>query len=672
MSTDKDVFENTNSRHSRVRKTAFDTWYLKENFEFVCRIKKNVIVKCKLCLPLPKQLSTSRSSTSNLKKHMEKIHPSALQRYQTVENCSEKRKVDQSMSCDFPTKRFKAAVTNSTDEADVAGHKEYLSSDTGVFGMNQTRVDNLITDFVIGDMQSLSVVEQPDFIRLVQGLQPTKKVISRKGLVASIEKRYVEMKKNLATMLESAKHVCTTADIWSSHNRSFFGMTVHWIDIESLSRRSAALGCSRFRGRHTYDAIASLLEQVHVRYSISDKVLLTITDNGSNFLKAFRLFGREEEDLEKDTRTMGPSDSTVELSDVMFVDMQEAMKGGAVSVDMEYHLPSHRSCASHTLNLVATHDAAKATEDGSYKKLFNSTIAKCSALWNKFSRSVQAAEIFNDELQTALIVPNDTRWNAHFEAVDKIRVLATSSETKFRSVCEKLGMQTFRVNEIAFLVEYCAVMQPVAIALDILQAEKNCYLGYLLPTIITLRNKLTAAKQNVKFVSPLVDAVQKGVSNRFGSCFDDDTLILAAVTLPQFKLRWCSDDEAKERARNLLKQVMNSLSSVTLLSKPRQEMLADEADEAFFSFSSTEKAQDKGIIQELDMYLNDNNRQLDSLRKYPLVQEVFLKFNTGIPSSAPVERLFSAGGQIMTPRRSRLSDEHFEMLLLLRSNKGLN
>jgi hypothetical protein len=71
----------------------------------------------------------------------------------------------------------------------------------------------------------------------------------------------------------------------------------------------------------------------------------------------------------------------------------------------------------------------------------------------------------------------------------------------------------------------------------------------------------------------------------------------------------------------------------------------------------------------MDKYLADPSREISSLNRYPMVKQLFLKTNTALPSSAPVERLFSIGGQVMTPRRNRLTDEHFEMLLLLRANK---
>lgn len=65
-------------------------------------------------------------------------------------------------------------------------------------------------------------------------------------------------------------------------------MTIHWIDSETLKRESAALACRRIKGRHTYDVLTKIMSDVFRDYGITNKVTRVVTDNGSNFIKAFR------------------------------------------------------------------------------------------------------------------------------------------------------------------------------------------------------------------------------------------------------------------------------------------------------------------------------------------------------------------------------------------------
>ena len=48
--------------------------------------------------------------------------------------------------------------------------------------------------------------------------------------------------------------------------------------------------------------------------------------------------------------------------------------------------------------------------------------------------------------------------------------------------------------------------------------------------------------------------------------------------------------------------------------------------------------------------------------------KLFVKFNTPIPSSAAVERLFSTGKEILRARRCKLGDNTFQTLMFMKSN----
>jgi hAT family C-terminal dimerisation region len=85
-----------------------------------------------------------------------------------------------------------------------------------------------------------------------------------------------------------------------------------------------------------------------------------------------------------------------------------------------------------------------------------------------------------------------------------------------------------------------------------------------------------------------------------------------------------------------------------------------------FSYLTETSTNVTPIASQLDSYLSSKAKTIESLRDYPAVANAFMKANSTLPSSAVVERLFSAAGQILTSRRCSLSDEHFDWMVFVR------
>ena len=96
--------------------------------------------------------------------------------------------------------------------------------------------------------------------------------------------------------------------------------------------------------------------------------------------------------------------------DVTFTNLYDAIIPNQIEGDdltqVEYQLPSHQRCASHTLNLMASTDVDKHLLSCSFSKsVYRSLFGKCTALWNKTSRSTLAANKMTEKLKRKLLIP---------------------------------------------------------------------------------------------------------------------------------------------------------------------------------------------------------------------------------------------------------------------------
>ena len=142
----------------------------------------------------------------------------------------------------------------------------------------------------------------------------------------------------------------------------------------------------RITGHHTYDVIASRIEIIHASYGrLNGKVVATITNNGSNFVKAFSVYSIPS------SQCSVPEDPEVEDEDeCIFEDMDELLQidNGETEdlAQVQYELLPHEKCAAHTLNLVASTDIDKYLSSSSESRnTYRSSFAKSAALWNRSS-----------------------------------------------------------------------------------------------------------------------------------------------------------------------------------------------------------------------------------------------------------------------------------------------
>lgn len=106
----------------------------------------------------------------------------------------------------------------------------------------------------------------------------------------------------------------------------------------------------------------------------------------------------------------------------------------------------------------------------------------------------------------ALTSPCPTGWNSYYNCIqDLLTVQEHLNET-----LRKLGLPSFKDNEIDYLTEYISCLKPIAETIRSLEGDKETFYGCLLPELMKMRRMLSLLKNgNPKYCDVLIDVIQK-------------------------------------------------------------------------------------------------------------------------------------------------------------------
>lgn len=624
---------------------------------------------CTFCQPKEVKICGFNNSTSNFVTHLKRRHgEDVFKEYQIYSKNMKKSKQYSRM----PKRHRQTETGDNNDE-------------TGEQTISQEQFNDSIMKFFIHSMIPLQAIDDPYFKKIFESFIMTAiglNVVSRITLGNMIDDWYIYEMTSVNSELRDVKEVCTTADVWLEKTQFFLGVTSHWLD-SNLKRKSKTLACRRFPGTPSYDRIAPLLEAVHAEFGLDSRnVLATINDNSSNFVQAFKEFGVDMEGSEYYTNNIDVNveyeihpiikiEADAEINSISHFNINQVNPSAVVGHDIS-ELPVHIRCCAYKLTLCASTDAVKVLRNNGtiIADIHNQVIKKCNSIW-KCTDCPELAEIIQSILGHNLTKPESTRWNTLFDALKQIAL----TQEKSIQLHMALGMtNTLCDNDFQYINEYLHCSKPIADALDILQGDQDMYYGILLPCLVSLRKKLQKLnRESLTFCQNLAKIYLESVEARFADFFDFSSKVaqnaaIAAMSYPRFKDKWiaCVGIEDRSRINSIFKEAV--VKEIYEASETIEVAPNNSYEDSYFEFdtdSGGQRCKEDVIISH---YLADQDRDVSMLNRYPEIKRVFQKYNTPLPSSGAIERMFSFGTMTNLPNSQTLSDEMFEKRMVLKSN----
>lgn len=151
----------------------------------------------------------------------------------------------------------------------------------------------LILNLIIKDFQPISIVEDEGFNDLIRAFSPTFKMPCRATIMSHLERKYQDESQKLSSALEEIGDIAVTTDGFKAKcsQDNYSTITAHFIDSDGASKTRVLETIPFGNDSHTGENIASKLKASFLKWNITNKIPVMVTDTAASQLKANRKLG---------------------------------------------------------------------------------------------------------------------------------------------------------------------------------------------------------------------------------------------------------------------------------------------------------------------------------------------------------------------------------------------
>lgn len=594
------------------------------------------------CKPSHRNVKRKGGNTSNLARHIEYHHPDRVP----------------SSAVNAPRVSIRAMLQKDTASMPCSSSQRLI-------------YDKAVMHMIIANCLAFNVVDSEEFVRTFFTISGGSYVpLSRTLLTQRIDELYRHMNETLLADISSNSVSITTDGATLLNGASYLAVTAHYI-TPTFVMRDVTLMVARMTESHTGEYVCELLDNVIEKFSLENRVFAAVTDNGSNFTKGVRINSHVAEGLRCIIHTL-----------------QLSLGDAAEKFDTFLHL-----CRDAQALVCRIRNSHLLTSDLIDIQLEQATIALNEQVGAGAAAASRPLRLQKDV---------DTRFNSFCIVFQRLLKLRSAVVQLCSNHPEQLSTIALTLEQWELMNQLVLVLQPVKDVCEILEASSTPSLSFLIPLLVQLIVKLreVAAKFDASsFAASVVNFIVNNIYTRVQEALESPTAQVSMMLDPRVRTKQLPQynksialDALRIQYKNFaaaleeLRGANQGLPRAALAASSSSSDEKDEVEERERPPKRTkcliELAEESGsaAMSELDYYTREPgiDQQACALAwwkekaaLYPTLAEMARVYLAIPASSAPSERVFSAGKLTLDYKRRSLEPDRVSRLVFMKKTMRL-